>query len=141
MVKLMIMLKRKSGMSSEDFRHYYETKHVPLGDKYIGHLLVDYKRHYPLAMSAFGGNEIGANEKWEGGRFQPKQAVECGYDVISVYTLRDPADVQEMTKILSDPVVQRTLAEDESRFLDRAACRMGMCDVVEGEGRPVALQS
>lgn len=33
--KLIILLKRKSGMSLEAFRHHYEERHVPLGMKYM----------------------------------------------------------------------------------------------------------
>ena len=131
MLKLMVLLKRKNGMTPEQFREHYETRHVPLGAKYIGHLLVDYKRHYPVSMSNFS-----SDDNW--GHLAPAVDAGCGYDAISVYTLRDESALAEMTRILNDPSVLRDLTEDENRFLDRAACRMGMCDVVEGEGNVIA---
>jgi hypothetical protein len=32
--KILLFMKRRPGMSVEDFREYYETKHVPLAEKY-----------------------------------------------------------------------------------------------------------
>ncbi|MFT5417340.1 MAG: hypothetical protein ACI915_003677, partial [Gammaproteobacteria bacterium] len=31
MFKVIILIKRKNGMSVEEFRNYYEAKHAPLG--------------------------------------------------------------------------------------------------------------
>lgn len=52
----------------------------------------------------------------------------CAHDAISIYEYRDDAAVAEMAEILKRPDVSRALSEDENRFLDRAACRMGLCD-------------
>ena len=32
MFKVMVMIKRKRGMSMQDFINYYETRHAPLGE-------------------------------------------------------------------------------------------------------------
>ena len=125
--KFIVMLKRRQGMSAEAFRQHYENNHVALGATFIGHLLVEFSRHYPGTMGSFAGDD------WQTGRMSGADAG-CSYDVISIYRFRDNAALTEMTQILSDPTVQRALVEDENRFLDRAACRMGLCDVVEGVG-------
>jgi hypothetical protein len=125
--KFMVLLKRKPGMSREAFREHYETRHIPLGAKFIGHLLVEFSRHYPGTMSDF------ASDDWGTGRMSGVD-VECGYDAISIYRFRDEAAVAEMVEILKRPDVSHALSEDENRFLDRAACRMGLCEVIEGAG-------
>jgi hypothetical protein len=125
--KFMVLLKRKPGMSPEAFRNHYENNHIPLGATFIGHLLVEFSRHYPGTMSDF------ASDDWEDGRMSGTDAG-CAYDAISIYRFRDQAAMAEMAEILQRPEVSRALSEDENRFLDRAACRMGLCDVVAGAG-------
>ena len=46
MYKVMWLLKRKAGISHAQFREHYENSHVRLAHKYIGHLMLDYKRNY-----------------------------------------------------------------------------------------------
>lgn len=129
MPKFMVLLKRRADLSPEQFRDHYENNHIPLGETFIGHLLVDFARYYTGSMTDFS-----TDEGWDGGRVTPAADMGCGYDVISVYTFRDDAAVREMGEILSRPEVQKALSEDENRFLDRKGCRMGMVDAIQGEG-------
>lgn len=129
MIKFIVLLKRKAGSTPQQFRDYYENIHIPLGAKYVGHLLVNFRRHYPSQLSSFVEHEV---PEGEGPYFG--EGVDCAYDCISVYSLRDEFAFKEMTEILSDPEIKTILAEDEERFLDRSACRMGGCDVLAGEG-------
>src|SRR3982074_2903866 len=46
-VKVIFFLKRKAGLTPQQFRTHYENSHVKLAQKYIGHLVVAYKRNYP----------------------------------------------------------------------------------------------
>jgi hypothetical protein len=117
MIKLMLLLKRKPGLTPEQFRDHYENVHVPLGLKYVGHLLADFRRHYPDAMMSLADG----------------QPLGCEYDAISVYSFKHAAAFTELQKILADPQVARILTEDEAQFLDRSASRMGRCEVVEAE--------
>ena len=54
MVKMIALLRRKAGMSREDFIQYYETKHVPLILKHVK-IMADYRRSYvvPGNMDVF----------------------------------------------------------------------------------------
>ncbi len=52
MYKIFWLLKRKPGISHEQFRHHYETSHAVLGQKYFGHLILSYKRNYDVAKQA-----------------------------------------------------------------------------------------
>lgn len=125
--KFMVLLKRKEGLTPEQFRDHYENSHVPLGEKFIGHLLTSFSRHYPGTMADF------TSDDWTTGRMGDGDAG-CAYDAISIYEFRDEEAIAEMATILARPEVCGALSEDERRFLDRSACRMGLCDVMEGEG-------
>jgi hypothetical protein len=48
MVKLIFLLKRKPGITPEQFRAHYENSHSRHAQKYIGHLLIGYHRNYPI---------------------------------------------------------------------------------------------
>ena len=46
MFKLVVLTKRKPGMTMEEFMDYYENHHVPLIMGLIGDYFADYKRNY-----------------------------------------------------------------------------------------------
>ena len=125
--KFMILLKRRPDITPEQFMDHYENTHVPLGEKFIGHLLVGFSRHYPGTMADFTADD------WSTGRMGDED-VGCAYDAISVYEFRDEAAIVEMAEILKRPEVSLALSEDEKLFLDRSGCRMGLCNVFEGTG-------
>ena len=52
-IKVIVMLKRKPGLSPEEFRHKYETGHAPLAVKLFGHLWTEYRRNYLGAANSF----------------------------------------------------------------------------------------
>jgi EthD domain len=125
--KFMVLLKRRHDLTPQQFKDHYENNHVPLGEKFIGHLLVAFSRHYPGTMADF------TSDDWTTGRMGDGDAG-CAYDAISVYEFRDAAAVAEMVEILKRPEVCKALSDDEKRFLSRADCRMGLCAVIEGAG-------
>lgn len=126
--KFMVLLKRRPDLTPEQFKQHYENNHVPLAEPMIGHLLVGFQRHYPGEMSDF------ASDDWTDGRMSGGAPDGCGYDAISIYEFRDEAAMAELAEILKRPEIQKALVEDENRFLDRPACRMGLCEVIEGAG-------
>ena len=125
MVKLIFMLKRKPGLSKEQFRAHYESSHVELAHKYIGHLLTAYRRFYPTFASLNPSN-------------QPTSGpvpFEFEYDAITEMEVADEAAVLEMQRIFNDPVINPILAEDELKFLDREATVMMVVDEVNDAAR------
>jgi len=122
MVKLIFMLKRKDGITAQAFRDHYESSHVKLAQKYIGHLLERYVRNYPLQAVLNPSNqsqEPGAS------------ATTSEYDVITEMYLKDALAVQEMSRIFNDPDINPILVKDELKFLDRASTLMLVCDQVD----------
>lgn len=101
MIKLMLMLVRKAGMSFEDFHDYYENRHVPLASSF-DQPLVRYRRNYVV------GHTLGAP--------QYDCITEVWYDLDGKWSdYRDNIVAPEMAKII---------ALDEAKFLDRSAMRI-----------------
>jgi hypothetical protein len=111
-------LKRKPGISFEEFRDHYESVHSVLGQKYIGHLLIEYKRNY--IVGAFD-RSIAA----DGGGFGPKQ---WDFDCIAEWVTADEAAFNEIIRVMTDPRIGRMFADDEEKFLDREATMLIKCD-------------
>lgn len=111
-----ILLKRKPGLTFEQFRDHYENSHAVLGVKYFGHLFRSYKRNYIPTGLRFTNRD---------------QAVENAYDCITELVFKDAGGHDELRRIASDPEVRRTLIEDEERFLDRGQCANAMFETIE----------
>jgi len=121
MAKLVFLLKRKPGTTKEQFREHYETSHVKLAEKYIGHLLTGYHRNYPTFAT------LNPSEQPEGSEVKP---YDFQYDAVTEMRVRDDAAIAEIARIFNDPAIQPILAEDELKFLDRASTVMLVCDEV-----------
>lgn len=119
MAKLVFFLKRKAGITPEQFREHYETSHVRLAQKYIGHLLTGYVRNYPI-LATLDPSNAPVNV--------PPVPYDVGYDAITEMRVRDMAAVAEIGRIFNDPQVQPILKADEQKFLDDKATVMIVCD-------------
>lgn len=119
MVKVIWLLKRKPGITHEQFRHHYENSHVVLAHKYVGHLLTGYHRNYPYEalLSPSSEREDGVVESFQ-----------YEYDCITEMRIKDQAAADEMLRIFNDPVIGKLFVDDEHRFLDRKAVVMLRCD-------------
>jgi hypothetical protein len=116
MIKLVILLKRKPGLSLEEFRRHYEICHAPLALKYLDHLLLDYRRNYPQREFSYLASN--SETKESGG----------SYDAVAEMVVQDSVALEEVYKVLADPAVKAVIAEDEARFLDRDSIRIMVCD-------------
>lgn len=108
MIKAMAFLRRKPGMTMEQFIEYYETRHVPLVRR-LSPTLGEYKRYY-LDHGAY--SYVQAPETSEDGRQVP-------FDVVTEVNFATQEDFDTWVRNGEDPELQRLLAEDEINFLDR----------------------
>ncbi|HJP68779.1 MAG TPA: EthD domain-containing protein [Sphingomicrobium sp.] len=122
---MIVLMKRKPGLSREEFREHYEGVHAVLGHKYFEGLLLDFVRYYPTDLAPFPS-------QWNS--FVPSTDDADSYDAIAVYTFRDEEAISEYARRMEDPEISRTMREDEDRFLDRSGCRYGFCEVSQGQG-------
>jgi hypothetical protein len=103
MIKVVMLFKRKEGISREEFRDYYENNHAKLFEPYLRHPGVKrYVRRYLTPMP----DQIS-------GEFR-----DSGFDVITeVWVEQDFFDLYYSESL--DPEFRALIAEDEEKFLDR----------------------
>lgn len=121
MLKIVAILKRKPGMSFEEFRERYETSHVELAKKYFGHLMVEYRRNYLPSAPSVAESDLEASGS------------SSGPDVVTEICLRDEEAYAEFTRIFSDPAILKILQDDEATFQDRSASCWGIAQVLESQ--------
>ena len=115
-MKIVILIKKKPGMSREDFIHHYETSHAVIGKRLLGHLWTKYVRNYPKALM----------------EYQPEDHdVEDSYDAVTEIWLKDQAALEEMGRIINDPENNKLILEDEEKFQDRLKTRLLIVDEVD----------
>jgi hypothetical protein len=103
MFKVLILLKRRSGMSMEEFIDYYERHHAKLGIKFAPNM-IHYSRRYlrPIADVLEG------------------HVQEPAYDVITEVHFADRAAFEENGDLMQSPEALAALIADEERLFDRS---------------------
>lgn len=118
MFKIFWLLKRKPGITHEQFRHHYETSHAVLGQKYFGHLILSYKRNYDAAK------RVGQESAFMASR-------QSDYDCVTEWVMPSEAAFEECMALMADPAIGQLFLEDETHFLDSAATRLVRCDTYD----------
>lgn len=104
MVQLVLLIKRKPGMSKEAFKAHYESSHAPMAMRHMGHLVKDYRRNYTA-------EQYGLTSRGPG--------TEPEYDAVTVITFASDADFEEFFRIARTPGIAEEFVEDEIAHLDR----------------------
>jgi len=112
MIKAIFFLKRKAGLTHEQFRERYES-HAKLGQDYFGHLLVRYERNY-----------VGEVRR---SRSHGREQADWDFDCITEWVLNSEDALEDIYRILRDPVIGQVFYEDEEGFLDREALYSVVC--------------
>ncbi len=102
-VTVVSLLKRKAGMSREDFRAYYESKHRLIGEKVLSGYATRYVRRF----------------------LEPADGVdqEQDFDVILEIDFPDAATRDACFAAMGDPATMAMIVEDEERLFDRSRMR------------------
>ena len=120
MFKALFHIRRKPGLSHEQFRAHFEGIHVKMAQKYFGHLMIGYHRNYPV-------------EVIRGARVARTQE-ESAFDCISEWMLPDRAAFDQIMAMMGDTPIGREFFEDEENFLDREGTMLILCDEVIDTG-------
>ena len=123
-IKTILLLKRRPGLSAEDFRTAYETRHSRLALRLFGHLWLAYRRSYLGPANRFSDAAGTPTDAGAAGADSP-------YDVITEIVYRDRAALEESNRIAAIPENARLLAEDEASMFDREACLASIVEVIE----------
>ena len=108
MIKNIALLKRKEGMSREDFIAYYENKHVPL----ILSLLPGIAKYVRNFLSD------------DGKRYMFPNASPIDFDVVIEIWIKDQQAYERFTAEAAKPDVMAAIMADEAHFLDSSRSRM-----------------
>ena len=119
MFKVMVMLRRRSGISREELRQQYENRHVPLTNKLSAEgtspKAVEYRRNYFL----FGDAASTLKES------------EMHFDMLIEATFASRAEYL-LTKVAhgGDPELTRFVREDFEQYVDLTSIRYVVVDEV-----------
>ena len=110
MLKIVVFIRRKAGLSRAEFKDYYENHHRKLIGNISDHI-VDYRRSYPI------------DDKAE-------------FDCLTEIWARDDAQLKQLQAAYRQayPII----SADEKNFIDQASLKMVVCeeyDVCEALGR------
>ncbi len=110
-IRLCALLKRKPGMTMDDFIYHYETRHALLGERYIPSMS-GYRRLYlrPAPYPLDGST------------------VEAAYDVVTELSFPDQAALDDAGARFADPETMRIIVEDEARFVDPESRRLAFVE-------------
>src|SRR5580765_8791960 len=98
-VKRILFISKKDGMSMDEFRNYYETKHVPLvGSLVPFELARTYKRNYVDASQTY-----------------PKDTV-VDFDVVTEMSWDSEEKYKAFVKVMFSKEVMAKINEDEAKF-------------------------
>ncbi len=118
-IRHIIMVRRKPGLSREEFRRGYEESHSRIAVRLFGHLWLSYRRNYLTTGHNFAsGGETAVDE-------------DTGCDAISEFVLRDEAAQAEMSRFGAENMAE--IKEDEAKWFDQAHCWNMGCESVEEE--------
>lgn len=115
MLKLMLHVRRKEGLTREEFRQYYESTHAPLASGVMA-TCKKYVRNFVI-------------EEPHGTQ---------GFDCVTEFWFDIDGPFSEATGRLTDAAQAALLAEDEARFMDRDSMRIVI--VEEAESDPALLK-
>jgi len=107
MLKFVTLLKRRSGVSRDEFIDYYERHHAQIGVKYLSGHASRYVRRYVQPMP------------------NPVTGIldEPEHDVVMEIWFPDRAAFEAAMARLTEPDVAAEIAEDEERLFDRSKHR------------------
>lgn len=119
MVKLFAMLRRRSGMTSEEFVEHWRDHHGPLiaGEPTLARHIVRYEQHVRHRPDALSGTD--------------------GVDGVAVQWFRS---IDDFVGFISEPAYAELIAPDEQRFLDMSLVEYVITDeptvVIDGDVAP-----
>ena len=111
MIKLVMPMKRRPGMTIPEFREYYETRHRLIGEKYLKGFATKYMRRFTNATVNRDG-----------------QTRDPEYDVFLEIWYPDQATMAACGKVLSSPEAQKEIRDDEEQVFDMRFMRSYLVD-------------
>ena len=116
MIKLVMPMKKRPGMSTKEFRTYYESHHRLIGEKYLTGFVTRYFRRFLNPLPDRSGN-----------------MKEPEYDVLLEIWYPDEAAFRACGKKLGQADIAKEIAEDEARLFDLTDMRSYLVEEFESD--------
>jgi uncharacterized protein (TIGR02118 family) len=113
-IKMIFMLKRRKGLSREDFVRYYESTHAKLGEKHVPNAARYVRRYLQALPEPFTGT-----------------VREPDYDVVTELWFHNQADMDAAMSHLVEADVSQEIARDEENLFDRPMNRVYLVEEVD----------
>ena len=110
MIKVVMPMKRRPGMSVPEFREYYESRHRLIGEKYLRGYASRYMRRYTNATVDRDG-----------------ELREPEYDVFLEIWYPDQVTMQACSERLSTPAAQQEIHDDAGTTMKNACSTQATC--------------
>ena len=127
MFKVIVMLRKREGLSRAEFMDYYNNRHVPFVHSLLPTGAAIHRRNFVIPAEP-APMEMGANAD---------AVVRDDPDVISEVYYEDLAAAQSAAKAMSDPAIRAQIEEDELKFLMSGSLKSYVVEVCETVFRPV----
>jgi hypothetical protein len=101
MIKVIMLMKRRPGMTTEAFRDYYESKHRLIGEKYLRGFATRYVRRYVNPLPDRSGE-----------LYDPE------YDVVLEVWYPDETTFKDCAENLQNPEIAKEINDDEQQVFD-----------------------
>jgi uncharacterized protein (TIGR02118 family) len=105
-IKLLVMMKRKEGISIDDFVQHYESSHAPLVLRLLPHLC-GYTRNYVRDTLNLRGHDEAST-----------------FDVVSEAWFATKEDYQAFLRDNEKPEIRTEIMADEAQFIDTATIQL-----------------
>ena len=116
MIKVIMLMKRRPGMTVSEFRDYYENNHRVIGEKYLNGFAVKYIRRFINPLIDRSGN-----------------LTDPEYDVLMEVWYPDEETFKACGEKLSEPEIAKEIKEDEEKIFDTRFMRSYTVDEFESE--------
>jgi len=116
MFKTICLLKRKPGMSFDDFKAYYETHHKRFGETYLPEGARFIRRYMHAVANPMTGD-----------------VPELDYDVITETFFASREEWEATMAIYAEPALAAEMAEDEEKLFDRSKITFAIVEEYESD--------
>lgn len=116
-ITLITLLKRREGMSKEDFTAYYEANHRRIGEEVLAGYASRYVRKHLTPLDG--------------------ETQECDADVVLQITFPGEAEKDAFFAHAGKPDIAAMIAEDEEKLFDRSRIRVFTVEEFESDLPPI----